>query len=104
MSEIFTTNDQILDCLTKGEIDDAIDILFDTFDDLFMDGEFEKADELLPTIEVEKLDTNLLVALLVITYPAKEKLSNRPAVVERVKERLYEIAPDRARELLRERT
>lgn len=88
----------------EEEIDDAIDLLFDQVDDLLLAGDFEECNNLLLSIDVKMLDVNLLVALLTITYPAKDELRDRGSVVRRIAKRLRALAPERAEGLLRGRT
>jgi len=85
---------------TEEGTDRAIDILFKHIDTMFLDGEFEGCNEILPKIDLERLDTNLLVGLLSITVAAKDKLPSRPELVRRIEERLTILAPDRVRRLV----
>lgn len=84
----------------RGEPDDAIDVLFDHLDRLLDSGDFEKCDGVLMTIDVKRLDTNLLVALASITRVAKDELAKRAQLMDRVETRLRELAPDRTDRLL----
>jgi len=80
--------------------DEAVDILFDHVDDLLIAGQFTKCDELLQTIDLKRLDANLIVAVLSITLAAAEHLPYRERLLVRVKERLSIIASGRVERLL----
>lgn len=88
-------------CLVaKGDIDNALDVLFDKVDDLLLAGSFEECNRLLPLIDVGRLDTHLLVSVLSITKAASGLLPARQQLVRRVEERLAVIAPERVERLL----
>ncbi len=80
--------------------DEAADILFDRIDDLLVDGQFGRCDELLRAIDLKRLDTHLIVALLSITRAAARHLPYRTRLFERAQERLSILAPDRVERLL----
>jgi len=83
-----------------GDPDAAIDVLFEHVDELLVRGEYGRCDDLLETIDLSRLDTNLLVALLSVTKRASSDLEQRQHLVERVETRLRALAPDRADRLL----
>jgi hypothetical protein len=87
-----------------GEIDRAVMVLFRYVNGLLCAGEFAVCDEFTQQADLEKLDTNLLVGLLSITHAAAEHLPGRFQVVEGVRERLQELAPDRVDMLMRGRS
>lgn len=80
--------------------DAAIDILFRRVDELLTAREFEVCNDLLRCIDLNRLDTNLTVAVLSITLAAAERLPYRQQFVWRVAEHLQDIAPERAARLL----
>lgn len=80
--------------------DDAVDILFDHIDDLLLAGRFAHCDELLRAVDLARLDTNLIVAVLSITLMAAEHLPYRARFFERARRRLAILAPDRVERLL----
>lgn len=80
--------------------DEAVDILFDRIDDLLVTGQFARCDALLRAIDLKRLDSNLIVAVLSITLAAAEKLPYRARLLKRAEERLSAIAPDRVERLL----
>lgn len=85
----------------QDEVDKATDFLFDTVDDLLLAGDFTCVDALLAEVDLGRLDTPLLVALLAITSVATEHLPSRPDLVDRVRQRLQVRAPERVHLLMR---
>ena len=92
--------DEVYSLTARGEIDSAIDVLFDHVDDLLLEGDFSTCNELLIAVDLKRLDTNLLIAILSITLSASEKLPNRTLLVSRVEKRLAELAPERLHSLM----
>ena len=90
----------LYELVEQDSIDPAIDLLFDHINDLLFEDRAADCDGLLPQIDVARLDTNLLVALLSVTSPARAVLTSRPALVERVERRLKQLAPTRVERLL----
>lgn len=86
--------------VARGRPDDAIDILFQNVDELLTRGDFAGCDELLRVVDLNHLDTNLVVALLSITAGASAHLRERGAVFARAKEVLLKLSPSRADRLL----
>ena len=84
----------------SGSIDAAVDLVFDRFDALLATGSFRRADEALAAVDVKRLDTHLMVALLSITLPGRAELRRRAALVKRIERELEQTAPTRADELL----
>jgi len=75
--------ERVLKAQDTGHTHDALDIVFDEFDDAFIAGEFESVDETLLEIPVEKLKRSVLHSLVVITGWAKDKLHNRNEFLNR---------------------
>jgi hypothetical protein len=80
-------------------IDKQIDKMFQEFEDLFQEGWFEEADAAMVEYDYGD-DIRLMVALLTITLMAKDKLPSRDAVVEKIRQRIMVLAPDRCARLL----
>lgn len=78
----------------------AIDMLFDRVDRMMLDEKFEDVDGLLRIIDVDRLDSNLMVGVLTITQCARERLAERVGALERIEKRLRATDPDRVDELL----
>ena len=83
-----------------GHIDRAVDIVFDQIDDLLIAENFGRCNELLLTVDPQRLDTHLMVSVLSITKSAACRLPNRAILFHRVEERLRVVAPDRIVRLL----
>ena len=83
----------------EGRTDTALDVLFDHIDDMLCNGEFQKCDDGIQQIDLERLDTNLLVGVLSITLAAREKLTRRAQVVQAIRKRLEILAPGRVEPL-----
>lgn len=77
----------------QGRIDDAIDVIFDHFDDLHRDGKFTESDAALAPIDVSRLGEDLLVAVLGITRLAVKHLPSRPAFVAKARAKLHAERP-----------
>lgn len=67
----------------------AISFIVETLDDLHSSGNFILSDEILDT-DPSKHKTIVLIALLVITFPAKKQLKNRNALFIKTKEHLLQ--------------
>jgi len=85
----------------EGHIDQSIDVLYDRVDDLLLAGDFGTVDNLLGIIDLDRLDSYLLIGMLSITLAAASKLPSRPEFVEKVRGRLTLLAPDRVGRLLK---
>ena len=103
MSEVFLWLKDVYTNIDAGNTDDAMDMLFDRLDDMFLTGMFGVADALLSHIDVDRLDTTMCVAVLATTFCAKDRLKARAHLVRRVEKRLKKIAPNRAERLMRGR-
>ncbi len=80
--------DYVYSLVKAEEIDKAMDVVFDEIDGMLGRGSFDCCDDLLPMIDVTRLDSNLMVGFLTITLPAKDKLKNRDALVKRIEQEL----------------
>ena len=57
-------------------IDEDIDTIYDCIDDLLLEGRFDIVDRILKEVDILE-PTDILIAYLVITYAAKNKLKER---------------------------
>ena len=80
--------------------DDAIDEIFSAVNSHFMGGTFSACDEALSNLDLDRLDADILIALLSATLPGAVKLKERPRLLSRVESRLRLLAPDRIERLL----
>lgn len=67
----------------------AISFIVETLDDLHSSGNFTLSNEILD-IDPSKHNIIVLIALLVITFPAKKQLENRNALFIKTKEHLLQ--------------
>ncbi len=84
LKEIYTLS-------SVGETDDAGFKIFDELDQLPQKGQFDLCDEMLKRIDVDLLDTKLMRSFLSITFPAKSKLSETPALFKRIETKMIQI-------------
>jgi hypothetical protein len=66
-------------------IDNQLDQIYDTIDDLLLNSKFSEVDCILERLEI-KIDLDLLLGYLTATYPAKSKLRKRENLFNKVKE------------------
>ena len=72
----------------------ALDIILDHFDDLHSDGKFSESDAVLAAIDVNRLDSYLIVGILGITRFAAKHLPSRPDFVAKARAKLHAERPD----------
>lgn len=92
--------EDIYSLVAQRKIDEAIDILFRHVNEMLCRNEFVLCNDLLYTVDLKRLDTNLLVGLLTITLPASTELPFRAKLVKRIEEKLRILAPGRAERIL----
>lgn len=68
--------------------DQELDVVYDTVNDLFCEGRFKEVDEMLAAIDVDSMDSVLLIAWLTTSAWAKSKLPSRPAFYEKCETKL----------------
>lgn len=100
VTDTLTWLGDIYSLVARQQPDEAADVLFDHVDDLLLEQQFQSCDDLLRTIDLKRLDRNLLIALLSITLSAKEALPYRPRLLERTRARLTSSDPGRVDRLL----
>lgn len=66
-------------------VNEKLDDLFDVIDDLFLEGEFRKADTLLYSMK-NLDDFSLLIGILTVSAPARSKLPSRKLLFNNTKE------------------
>lgn len=92
--------ERIYTLVATGEVDDALDVLIDHFDDLFLAGGWSRCDEDLRLIDLDRLDITLLVGVLAATLCAKAHLPYRATLLPLIRDRLEERDPSRVERLL----
>lgn len=60
-----------------GQVDAALDVLYDRVDDLLKDRKFTSVDDLLRQASIDSLSVDILLGLLTATLPARGKLAAR---------------------------
>ena len=83
--------DRIYHLCQQSEPDDAIDVIFERVDSLLSQGHFGECDRLLGRVDIERLDSDLMVAFLAITAAARDKLPGRTSLRARVAEALHRL-------------
>lgn len=74
-----------------GDIEISLDYVFNTIDDLLIEGQFDLCNSLLDNIEIKELDINILIGILTITSEFKEKLYIRESFFQKVQDFIYDI-------------
>lgn len=92
--------DDVYSLVVKGKPDDAVDIVYENVDRMLERGEFERCDSFLRVVDLSRLDTNVMVALLSITMPAATKLKARAEVLASIEKNLRALAPGRVERIL----
>lgn len=81
--------------------DQAMDLLYETFDSLLFAERFDEVDQALRAVDPGRLSVELWVELLTITFVAKEHLPSRPELFVDIRNRLDFARPGRADSILR---
>lgn len=85
----------------SDSIERELDFILATFDDLFCEGSFSRVNQILKSIEVDKLDTSILIGFLSFSCCARDELEFYDSFVSLVEEHLKVIEPDRWERLMR---
>jgi hypothetical protein len=80
--------------------DDEIDSIYAKFDALLRDERFAEVGGLLACVDVASLTVVHMLALISITYAARDKLPGRAAFVARARQRIADVDPGRVEGLL----
>lgn len=75
---------EIITLENSGQLIPALDIIFDTIDDMLIAQQFDEVDIILDTAHRLDLSHDLILGFLVITLPAKDKLKNRVKLFTRM--------------------
>lgn len=72
-----------------GQVDDALDVLYDTIDDLMLVGDFARVDEMITYFSstINQYSLTLAIGVLTSTLPARTRLSERPRYLELAKQK-----------------
>ncbi len=72
----------------RGQTDAALDIIFDQIDEMLLAGKFNRVDQLLAETTPSDFSVELLLGILTVTLPAKNRLPNRIGFVGQVRQTL----------------
>ncbi len=72
-------------------MDKILDKIYDNFDTLMRNGEFEEIDKILDRIQPEDYSPTLLIGYLTATMAATRQLKSRPALFKRIKKHLDDM-------------
>lgn len=97
---LLATLPEVYSLVQRGQLEQAGDLVFSKIDDLLCAGEFRRCDELLQMVDPERLDINVMLSFLSVTFAAKHKLPGRASLVRRIEVRLHDVAPTRVEALL----
>jgi hypothetical protein len=71
------------------------------FDELFSSGKFNEADNILTSFDFENKSIGQIVNFVISTYPAQNKLKNRPAFIIKAREAIHKMDPERSERLFK---
>ena len=74
---------KLVEMKVSSSIDERIDYIYDTLDDLLLDGEFCKCDYILNNIDITKLDAYDIAGMLTITFPWSDNLVFRKSFYDK---------------------
>lgn len=94
--------EEIYAAVEHNQIQEATDILFDEVESFleYENLQFDDLNEFIKQIDVDRLDTNLLVAALSITKRPGHHLPYRQEFAQKCKDRLQLLAPERLDRLI----
>lgn len=61
----------------NGGVDRTLDLIYDHFDHCFLCRQFHEVDSFLHEVQVDRVCSDVLIAILTASLPAKQKLTNR---------------------------
>lgn len=85
-----------------GKTDAALDLLYDTIDDLLLDHQYAECEKYLREMDPEELPNTVLVGLLTITFAARNFLRERSNAYGRIARKLSQtMSPEQVAATLR---
>ena len=99
LSPVFTLLARVRGAATASDPDDGLDLIYHEMDALLRDGAFPQVDAILSAIDMT-LPVVYLLAFVSITSAARGHVAWKP-FLDRVREHLSRVEPDRVEELLR---
>ena len=76
--------------LQKEDRVSALTLLFDEIEDRLIDGKYDFCEEFMKNIQIEDFSVSVLVGVLIITRPFKDKLMNREDCSNRIRKYIYD--------------
>jgi len=95
-----TWTERLYKLIREEEIDEATDMIFERIEDLLLMERFGECNKVIKSLNLELLDTNIIVAVLGVTHLAKSHLPYRAKFTEAAIARLTKLAPDRVERLI----
>ena len=93
--------DEIYLWSAMDRVHEALDKVFDLFDDLMSAGKFKECDALLASADVDRLKSAVAIGFLTATWAARSQLPARAELVSRLTGRLLsEKTPEEVKQLL----
>jgi len=92
--------EEIYSLVAANNPNEAIDTLFTYIETLLANGRFDACNELLKQVNINKLDTNLMIGFLAITLKAKDKLPARKQLSHNIQHWLQCHEPKRNKSLM----
>jgi hypothetical protein len=87
-SETFLSRAHHLD--TLGKTDAALDVVYESVDQLMRTGRFDELDEIVKHLQVVDFSRDLLLGILTATLPAKSRLPSRTELFRHAEKALRE--------------
>jgi hypothetical protein len=79
--------------LRAASLEDAFDILFEEFDDLFQAEHFQEVDQVLMQLPLENYSSDIIAGIVASTRPARQRLPSWPKFLEKAKDRVKNNDP-----------
>jgi hypothetical protein len=86
--------EEVYELVADGNTDSALDVIFDTVDDLLEGMKDTECDALLNAVDVARLDVATMLGFLSTTAHAREALKARASYVSRVRLQLRSTLPE----------
>lgn len=98
---IYAFNEEFDKLKSKENIEDALDFIFDTIEDMLVAGKTKLVNDAIDNINLSEMYPSVLLALLAITYFWEEHIPNRKYVLRYTQSKIrLEYPEDRATALL----
>ncbi len=84
----------------NNKTDKALDVMYDAVDEQLLDGNIDLVDKWMMEIDLNRINIALMLGILTITKPFKEKLSARKDFYLKVRDKIIETDAERCDKLL----